>query len=79
MENVVINFFLYQEANNIYFSGMADYKEKLENILVLIHNNLVINILVEKILRFALLCYIKVFNHFITFILKSQNNEKSLH
>lgn len=58
---------------------MADYKEKLENILVLIHNNLVINILVEKILRFALLCYIKVFNHFITFILKSQNNEKSLH
>lgn len=79
MENVVINFFLHQEANNIYFSGMADYKEKLENILVLIHNNLVINILVEKILRFAFLCYIKVFNHFITFILKSQNNEKSLH
>lgn len=73
MENVVINFFLHQEANNIYFSGMSDYKEKLENILVLIHNNLVINILVEKILRFALLCYIKVFNHFITVILKSQN------
>lgn len=52
---------------------MADYKKKLENIPVLIHNNLVINMLVEKILRFALPFNIKVFNHFITVILKSQN------
>lgn len=50
---------------------MADYKKKLENILVLIYNNFVINMLVEKILRFVLFFYIKVFNYFIIVIFKS--------
>lgn len=50
---------------------MADYKKKLENIFVLIYNNFVINILVEKILRFVLFFYIKVFNYFIIVIFKS--------
>lgn len=50
---------------------MADYKKKLENIFVLIYNNFVINMLVEKILRFVLFFYIKVFNYFIIVIFKS--------